>query len=1219
MIIDFEASHSNSSSVMPDLSYAPVRQEEDTDEGELIQARCQTVRLRLADLYEKLLNRKEAVVSIVACAIILIVTGTSVGLGLYALLVVKPESRVDLSLKAFAIPDHPAWQRFDAWNNAFRGHRARRSVEEKSEFHVEHRLRRSGESCGNWQTVPRERIQIIYLAEGSDNIFTRDRISQIHDIEWLIANMSDFRDFCYLDFRTCNCFPLNSLLTYFYPTLTSDKRLLADGRGFEQLDVDSALKWALSSSPKAYWFTDGRINSTFHQSLLLRSEIIFGGPLKGYQYINDRKAEQKEKFLKFAVTLRDYLSKASTSKVKVLYGGTDIYDYEVHEVYWNDLRLSIFSVAFIVIFVFILTSFSLWLTFWGIVTILLSFPLAFFFYRVVFNIVDVGLLNGVAAFVIVGIGVDDIFVFINTFRQARHIDDILKRIRHTVVTAGKATLFTSFTTAAAFAANISSAIPAVHQFGLFMTLIVTSCWVLVLLLMPPVIIIWHQWFGCCERNCYSCCWRCKVKNSLRLPENVLNFLEHHEANHSDNGRIQRDAVQEVEEDEEEDVALLQFEESIVNDGVLCLDGTSTDDDPLLQLEEEIRSETRKAEVDRKEGCNLNEWFQGVLYYYVALPVIKARVAIAVIFFGLLVISIGCFSQLHYATKPLKLFRPDTNLQMLLDLMANYTNSGLSCDDCSGYNKPPSESATYPTAPPELTDRFTTPFDLASRSIPPSAFYSTMASTQPRSTSGTTNRITSRGGSSSTRSRSPGFSITSRTSSGRSSEVLFSSSSSSTTAATTKLQAPTIPSATPPTVPYHNQTLNPCVGNQCDNIQDHPPLEPGITVYVVFGIKGINATSDDSGHVLPEKGTTVFDDEFYAYYQFASLNASELCRICKAINEASDLVLPNTSQCWPGNAGGMFESLLSNDEECRDVPKVYLDEKGTWRRSQLLMGYDNKGIRWLSFSFRATTYKGQSSFGAYEKYQQWELLIKNLVQSLPETSPLRSMYQTSEFWKQVMMEIVAVSSAIYGLVLSMLICILAVGVFTGHGLLLLITIMTMIGLVFLVLAIFFWAGWELGAIESISLSILVGSSVDYCVHIVEGYLLAGKSQPSMDNQSVRKWRTSVAVSHIGTSVVSSALTTIMAAIPLTQTILVPFSRFGQIFAINTAVSIFYALTACVAFLSLMAPPRFTNSFRSAGIMVLVMAAGTGLLFLILFIISRCGVSIPAPNGDELFPV
>jgi len=52
-----------------------------------------------------------------------------------------------------------------------------------------------------------------------------------------------------------------------------------------------------------------------------------------------------------------------------------------------------------------------------------------------------------------------------------------------------------------------------------------------------------------------------------------------------------------------------------------------------------------------------------------------------------------------------------------------------------------------------------------------------------------------------------------------------------------------------------------------------------------------------------------------------------------------------------------------------------------------------------------------------------------------------------------------------------------------------------GMICLVVAIFYWAGWELGAVEAISLSILVGSSVDYCVHVVEGYLLAGHSPPS----------------------------------------------------------------------------------------------------------------------------
>ena len=53
-------------------------------------------------------------------------------------------------------------------------------------------------------------------------------------------------------------------------------------------------------------------------------------------------------------------------------------------------------------------------------------------------------------------GVDDVFVFINVFRQADHIKGAGPRVWFTMVTAGKATFFTSFTTAAAFAANIAS-------------------------------------------------------------------------------------------------------------------------------------------------------------------------------------------------------------------------------------------------------------------------------------------------------------------------------------------------------------------------------------------------------------------------------------------------------------------------------------------------------------------------------------------------------------------------------------------------------------------------------------------------------------------------------------------------------------------------------------------------------------------------------------------
>ncbi len=60
-------------------------------------------------------------------------------------------------------------------------------------------------------------------------------------------------------------------------------------------------------------------------------------------------------------------------------------------------------------------------------------------------------------------GVDDVFVFINTFRQANHMLDLGERMYYTVRTAGKATFFTSFTTAAAFAANVASAVSRVSR------------------------------------------------------------------------------------------------------------------------------------------------------------------------------------------------------------------------------------------------------------------------------------------------------------------------------------------------------------------------------------------------------------------------------------------------------------------------------------------------------------------------------------------------------------------------------------------------------------------------------------------------------------------------------------------------------------------------------------------------------------------------------------
>jgi len=145
----------------------------------------------------------------------------------------------------------------------------------------------------------------------------------------------------------------------------------------------------------------------------------------------------------------------------VLYGGTEIFDHEVEEAINHDQLLAIVSLALVVPLVFILSGFSLFSTITAICTLGSCFPLAFFFYRVVFGIKAVGLLNVVSVFVIIGIGVDDVFVFLNTFKQTSDLEGvktIQDRLAYTIIHASKATFLTSATTAVAFLANTLSAV-----------------------------------------------------------------------------------------------------------------------------------------------------------------------------------------------------------------------------------------------------------------------------------------------------------------------------------------------------------------------------------------------------------------------------------------------------------------------------------------------------------------------------------------------------------------------------------------------------------------------------------------------------------------------------------------------------------------------------------------------------------------------------------------
>ncbi|RDD44089.1 Protein dispatched-like protein 3 [Trichoplax sp. H2] len=1234
---------------------------------------------------------------IMMCTIIIPCGLLAITLGYYPV-------RVEISLQAFEITNHPTyirrealrvattnfykentntkkrslsiteeslnstqhWQNFydfNSWNRQRRRIDLERTFDYNQLYHHNKRKERApsdqfSQSFAIWV------MDLVYVAQGGDdhgqNIFTAQRLLDIRGIERKIINHPGFTNFCWRSYQSFNnerlkdinyCMPLNSLTTYFFPSQTPHG-LKFDGQGDKLANIPGTLRYILSKR-ESYWYFDSNINEE-NGSRLLRAQAIFGIPLHGFNGPYDQFYKQREKFTKFVVTYVDMLSKASTENVRVLYGGPQIFDYEVNSAFFNDIKLAGISLGLIFIVFFILTSFSVYLTVIGLLSIVLSFPIAYFIHRVLAGIPTIGILNGTSLFVLIGIGVDDVFVFINTFRQTIHMKELSRRLSFTVITAGKATLFTSFTTAVAFAANTLSEIPAVRDFGLFTALLVIACWVIDILLMPSALCIWSLYLEEKESRFSNWLMRrircCKASASSWLPR-LPRDLEAHLSDTS-----YRDVPTRNECNTELSSGLTNIVEiPDISDGSEMKEiGPYTRED-YRKIMEKI-SENGDVENDEGEGVSsldsLPELIQRFIYYYIAKRVIQAKKTCIIIFTVILVAAAAVVcTQLRTATRLPAFFGESTNLQTLINIRYNITSdSNLDCFTCSGIFIPPMPVVTTP--PPTTVSTTVSPTTTPT----PTTFAST---TQPLTTTPTVSQQSSNSTIDNTHESTTPSTFASEASTSSSSPsplkpnvtaplsetTTFRVSTKTPTTTTTKKPVSTLSSSseathqfitTPPlttaastakTVATDDPSINPCK-EDCNPIVQPPAMDNTAIINIVFGIKGIDNTNVSSNNG-PEKteGTVIYDPKFTivdSITDYRNLKPKTkatlfaLCRICKKIANTEKLVKQGGAKCFPNTILLLLEGYVKGD--CSGLPRPNSFDSNTPDAAIVGISKDRTAIKWLSMVFISKIYMGQSSFISNADYQEWENLIKGIKEDPKMPNSVKSVFQTSSYWQRVFIEVTAVGGAIYGVVLSLTLCIGSVAFFTGNFYLTLISLITITCVAFSVTFTFYIAGWQLGMVEAVSLSIIVGTSVDYCAHLVEGYLIAGRKLPQkMSLKELRVWRTSSSMSHIGTSILSSALTTILATIPLCFTQIQLLAKFGQIVVINTLFSIIYTLTICAALLSFTGPPRFIISFKASSIALLIILVIVGVSFLVLYIIHiAANVTIVGPSGRPLFP-
>lgn len=116
------------------------------------------------------------------------------------------------------------------------------------------------------------------------------------------------------------------------------------------------------------------------------------------------------------------------------------------------------------------------------------------------------------------------------------------------------------------------------------------------------------------------------------------------------------------------------------------------------------------------------------------------------------------------------------------------------------------------------------------------------------------------------------------------------------------------------------------------------------------------------------------------------------------------------------------------------------------------------------------------------------------------------------------------------------------------------------------------------------------------------------------------RAAGAISLTGVSIISSALTTILATLPLLAAEIQLFARFGEILILDTIVTLVYSVVFCATFLSLWGPEhsRCTCcSWVNAILTISLTLGGYVLVIVVLRIAALYGVEIPSPVGGALF--
>ncbi|OWF55417.1 protein dispatched homolog 3-like [Mizuhopecten yessoensis] len=252
--------------------------------------------------------------------------------------------------------------------------------------------------------------------------------------------------------------------------------------------------------------------------------------------------------------------------------------------------------------------------------------------------------------------------------------------------------------------------------------------------------------------------------------------------------------------------------------------------------------------------------------------------------------------------------------------------------------------------------------------------------------------------------------------------------------------------------------------------------------------------------------------------------------------------------------------------------MFGEEKGAWSKqllSDTSIYYGNK-MKYMMVSINTTINRFTTGYAeGIPKVERWENFIQSEVGKMP--TGLQGGFQlTRSIWHwlyiQKEMEKNAVTGIAVGVSLAFpILCLSTMNVIVGSLATLSICCTTIC-----VIGVIPTAGWRLGLLTSLNMTMLVGLAVDYVVHLAEGY------RNSLHKD--RLHRTRDMLEEMATSVFSGACTTLGAALFMFLAKITFFMQFGIFLFCTIGFSLFFSLGLFSVLMGLIGPQNDTGSLR-----------------------------------------